>query len=54
MRLQKTQKDYSTFNIPSFSKEKDYDFETTSDFFEIYQELNKISLEIDKCRLRNL
>lgn len=54
MKPQKTQNDYSTFNIPTFSKEEAYDFNSTNDFFEVYQELNQISQEIDKCRLRNL
>lgn len=54
MKPQETQKDYSTFSIPSFPKGEVYDFNSVNDFFDVYQELNQISQEIDQCRLRNL
>ena len=41
------------FKVPSFAREKSYDFEMTEDSFEVYQELNEIAKEIEKCRLRN-
>ena len=47
------QKDSSTFKIPSFAKSEAYNFDTTKETFEIYQELNAIAEEIEKCRLRN-
>lgn len=47
------QNDYSTFKIPSFARNEAYDFGATDDSFELYQELNQIAEEIEKCRLRN-
>ena len=47
------QKNSSTFNIPSFAKQKAYNFEITESTLEIYEELNAIAEEIEKCRLRN-
>ncbi len=51
------QKDCSVFKIPAFQSEKTPLFvenETATDNkpFEFYQELTKISEEIEKCRLR--
>lgn len=43
----------STFKVPSFAKNEVYNFDATKESFEIYQELNEISEEIEKCRLRN-
>ena len=48
------QENYSTFEIPSFARAKAYDFEATKESFEIYQELNSIAEEIEKCRARNI
>lgn len=47
------QNDSSTFKVPSFAKREVYNFDTTKETFEIYQELNAIAEEIEKCRLRN-
>ena len=47
------QNDYSTFKIPSFAREEAYNFSATDESFAIYEELNQISEEIEKCRLRN-
>ena len=47
------QKNSSTFNIPSFAKQETYNFEITKSTLEVYQELNAIAEEIEKCRLRN-
>lgn len=44
---------YSTFPIPSFAKREVYNFDATKETFELYQELNQISEEIEQCRLRN-
>lgn len=45
----------SNYNIPSFARQESYDFETAPrDALSIYQELNAISEEIEKCRLRNI
>lgn len=43
----------STFKVPSFVKNEVYNFDATKESFEIYQELNEISEEIEKCRSRN-
>ncbi len=43
----------SIFKIPSFAKHEVYDFDTSKETFEIYEELNAIAEEIEKCRLRN-
>ena len=49
------QKDSSIFPIPSFVKREADNFEVpvTDDSLEVYQELNAIAEEIEKCRLRN-
>ncbi|MBR0479665.1 hypothetical protein IJJ49_00100 [Candidatus Saccharibacteria bacterium] len=44
---------YGVFKIPSFAKREAYNFESTKESFEIYQELNKIAEELEECRLRN-
>ena len=38
----------SELNVPSFAKREAYDFGATKESFEIYQELNEISEEIEK------
>lgn len=45
--------DSSTFKIPSYAKREAYNFDTTTETFEIYQELNAIAEEIEQCRLKN-
>ncbi len=47
------QENSSVFKVPSFAKAETYNFDATKDTFEIYQELNEISEEIEKCRLEN-
>ncbi len=47
------QNDYSTFKIPSFARKEVYNFEVGDEIFALYQELNEIAEEIEKCRLRN-
>ena len=47
------QNDSSTFKVPSFAKREVYNFDATRETFEVYQELNAIAEEIEKCRLRN-
>ena len=47
------QKDYSVFPIPSFANREAYNFDTTSENYEIYRELNEIAEEIESCRLKN-
>ncbi|MBR2994801.1 hypothetical protein IKF32_02720 [Candidatus Saccharibacteria bacterium] len=45
---------YSEFKIPSFAKRETYNFaESTNEDLLIYEELNAIAQEIEKCRLRN-
>lgn len=41
------------FKIPAFGKRTGYNFDTTRESFEVYEELNKIAEEIEECRLRN-
>ena len=48
----------NTFQVPSFARREAYDFEgkveeTPTAYQELYQELNAIAEEIEKCRLRN-
>ena len=43
----------TTFQIPSFARQKTYDFGTTEETFAVYQELNQIAEELEQCRLRN-
>ena len=47
------QENSSTFKIPSFAKREVYNFDTTKETFTIYEELNAIAEEIEKCRARN-
>jgi hypothetical protein len=44
---------YSSFQIPSYARSEAYNFDADKESFEIYQELNSIAEEIEKCRLRN-
>ncbi len=41
----------STFQIPSYARNEAYDFETTANSMQIFTELNRISEEIEACRL---
>ncbi len=41
------------FKISSFGDKPAYNFDGADKSFEIYQELNEIAEEIEKCRLRN-
>ena len=41
------------YSVPSFARKEMYNFDAIKDNFEIYQELNEISKEIEECRLRN-
>lgn len=43
----------SIFKIPSYAREEAYNFSATRESFEIYQELNEIAEEIERCRARN-
>ena len=48
------QKNYSEYRVPSFAKRDAYLFEeATKESFSVYQELNAIAEEIEKCRLEN-
>lgn len=49
------QKDYSVFPIPNFAKrEAKSVVAINNESLEIFNELNAIAEEIEKCRLRNL
>ena len=41
------------YKVPSFARQEVYDFDVAKDNLEIYQELNEIAKEIEKCRLEN-
>ena len=44
----------SEYKVPSFAKKQSYVFEpVTSKSKDVYQELNEIAEEIERCRLRN-
>lgn len=45
------QKNSSDCEIPSFAKVEAYDFDATRESLKIYEELNQIAEEIEKCRL---
>ena len=47
------QNNSSIFNIPSFAKREVYNFDVTKDSLNVYEELNAIAEEIEKCRSRN-
>ena len=45
---------YSEFKVPSFAKREVYTFDTESkNSLFVYEELNAIAEELEKCRLRN-
>ncbi len=44
------QDDCLKFKIPSFAKEEAYDFEAVASSYAVFQELNAIAEEIEKCR----
>lgn len=48
------QNDCSNFKIPSFKRQQAYVFDTDNGMLTIYQELNAINEEIEKCRLQNM
>ncbi len=48
------QSNSSTYQIPSFAKREAYNFDGSEDAFKVYQELNAIAEEIEKCRSRNI
>lgn len=59
MRRPKTQKNSLISSVPEFKRQgvinfDTSEFETTKESLKIYDELNAISKEIDKCRARNL
>lgn len=48
------QENYFEYKIPSFAKEEACDFEPiVKNSDSVYEELNAISEEIEKCRLQN-
>ena len=51
------QKDFTVFKIPNFKRQNAYDFDTVkvekSTKFTLYDELNQIAEELEKCRLEN-
>lgn len=46
-------KNSTDFQIPTLARLRAYDFEVSENSFQIYQELNQIAEEIDRCRARN-
>lgn len=48
------QENYSEFRVPTFARRDDYLYdEATKESMLVYQELNAIAEEIEKCRLEN-
>ncbi len=48
------QENYFEYKIPSFARKEAYNFEPIAkDSPSVYEELNAISEEIEKCRLQN-
>lgn len=46
--------DNSNFMVPSFAKAEAYNFDVaTADSIAVYEKLNAIAEEIERCRLRN-
>ena len=44
----------TTYEVPSFARRETYNFDVeTEDTLKVYQELNEIAEEIERCRLRN-
>lgn len=51
--MQENYSDSTNFQVPSFARAKVYDFDATSKMMKIYQELDQISEEIERCRAAN-
>lgn len=47
------QPNYSVYETPSFAPTESYSFEASEAELLVYNELNKINEEIEKCRERN-
>lgn len=47
------QNNYSDLKVPSFRKAEAYNFDDLKKSAKVFQELNEISEEIEKCRLKN-
>ncbi len=48
------EENYLEYKVPSFAKSEAYDFDdSSSEDLRIFEELNAISQEIEKCRLEN-
>lgn len=48
------QENYSEYRIPSFNRRDDYLYEeATHESYSIYQELNAIAEELERCRAKN-
>lgn len=43
----------NTLQIPSFARREVYSFDTTEESLKLFRELNEISEEIERCRLKN-
>ena len=46
--------DSSIFNVPTFERKEAYNFDTTKSSLSIYEELNAIAEEIERCRVENM
>lgn len=46
-------RDNSVYQVPAFRKHEAYSFVNNNGGSDVYQELNQIAEEIEKCRLRN-
>ena len=43
----------SMFKVPSFARKEAYNFDSTNETFAVYQELNEIAEELERCRSKN-
>ena len=46
--------DSSIFKVPAFERNEGYDFDTTKKSLSVFEELNAIAEEIERCRAENL
>ena len=45
---------YSFFMVPTFEREEVYNFDATDSSMSVFEELNAIAEEIERCRAKNM
>ena len=48
------QDDSSIFRVPAFERREAFNFDTTKKSLSVFEELNAIAEEIERCRAENL